>query len=300
MVTYLVPDDTKKIIAGSVDKCLHTGLMLTRYSSQEAINRDAMADDRYTLERDRWLKQIAAQVTVKNPELAQLIKATYDRWVAMTEGTLQFAMFNRSRLIVGLGAKGALEMGITLHHSTGLPYIPGSALKGLARTYALLTLAEKGGIAQDKLEQFNADLILGKYDDMPNAEDYRMIFGWGVDGKFNLTTSRAGDIIFHDAMVYDLSDAVDGGAIFTLDVMTPHVPKYYRSNGKDAPTDADSPNPVTFLTVNAGIIFAFAVGSRPGVTDESRKLARKWLRNGLQELGVGSKTAAGYGIFKKI
>ena len=36
------------------------------------------------------------------------------------------------RLIVGLGAKGVTETGITLEHTWGIPVIPGSSLKGLA------------------------------------------------------------------------------------------------------------------------------------------------------------------------
>src|ERR1700680_515711 len=40
-----------------------------------------------------------------------------------------------SRLIVGLGSENVLETGIRLHHTYGLPVIPGSALKGLAAHY---------------------------------------------------------------------------------------------------------------------------------------------------------------------
>jgi CRISPR-associated protein Cmr6 len=49
-------------------------------------------------------------------------------------------------MIIGLGGKGPLEIGITLDYITGLPVIPGSALKGLTRTYALYTIAEQCGV----------------------------------------------------------------------------------------------------------------------------------------------------------
>jgi CRISPR-associated protein Cmr6 len=55
-------------------------------------------------------------------------------------------LITQSRLIVGNGTKGTLEMGITLHRIFGIPYIPGSALKGLARSFALNQIAEKFGI----------------------------------------------------------------------------------------------------------------------------------------------------------
>ncbi|QRN84303.1 type III-B CRISPR module RAMP protein Cmr6 [Chloroflexota bacterium] len=53
-----------------------------------------------------------------------------------------FPLKTRNRLIIGLGGKGTLEMGITLHHLYGFPYIPGSALKGLARSYGINIIAE--------------------------------------------------------------------------------------------------------------------------------------------------------------
>ena len=296
MVKYLVPDDTGKFIGSNLKRCMHAGLMLTRYASQEAINRDNVPDDRNgTKIRDVWLKQIAQQITATG-DLKKLIDASVERWLAMTEGASQFALITRSRLIVGLGAKGALKMGITLHHTTGLPYIPGSALKGLARSDALLTLAAEKNIQLEELEQFDAELIRGKHDDLPGAKSYREIFGWADDSKRDIKGAAAGQIVFHDAILYEVPSNVK--QIFTLDVMTPHFTEYYRSDGKKAPHDGDSPNPVTFLTVNAGLTFTFAVSARKGVSDEVRKQARAWLRKGLIEMGIGSKTAAGYGIFE--
>lgn len=300
MVTYLVPTDTQRVVANALDRCLHAGLMLTRYSSQEAIERKATANDRYTLERDSWLKQIVSQITISSDELSRLIVATNERWLSMTEGCLRFRMIARGRLIVGLGAKGALEMGITLHHTTGLPYIPGSALKGIARSYALLTLAATKNVPLEDLERFDAHLVLGHYDNLiDGARMYREVFGLAANTTHGIKDSQAGGVIFHDAVLYDVPQNVDRGELFTLDVMTPHFPKYYRSSGGDAPDDADSPNPVTFLTANAGLVFAFAVGMRAGTSDDVRKQARRWLQEALQELGVGSKTASGYGVFMK-
>lgn len=89
--------------------------------------------------------------------------------------------------------------------------------------------------------------------------------------------------------------------LFTLDVMTPHFAKYYRDSVKSAPDDADNPNPVSYMTVSAGNVFAFAIGLRHVANHEGNhatlKQARKWLRAALQEMGVGSKTGSGYGYF---
>ncbi len=301
MATYLVPADTARIAAQAVKHCDHAGLLLTRFASKEVIERQSTANDKYTLERDVWLKKFARQFSTveRSDTLRPLIQAVGDRWQAMTAGALHFRMVTRGRLIVGLGAKGALEIGITLHHTTGLPYIPGSALKGLARSFALLTIAAELGqppvytdpasadAASEQLAALDEALAAGEVDH-PLAPAYRAIFG---------TQGEAGACVFFDAVVWDVPQTPHQGALFTVDVMTPHFPKYYRSSGAQPPTDADSPNPVTFLAVNEGITFAFAVGRRRPLDDETLKQARKWLRSGLMQLGVGSKTAAGYGIF---
>jgi CRISPR/Cas system CMR subunit Cmr6 (Cas7 group RAMP superfamily) len=49
----------------------------------------------------------------------------------------QFDLKLQWRLIVGLGASHPQETSMTLHHIFGIPYIPGSALKGASRHYMI-------------------------------------------------------------------------------------------------------------------------------------------------------------------
>src|SRR5690606_26251990 len=53
-----------------------------------------------------------------------------------------FSLVTAAPLIVGLGGEHVLETTITLDRNTGAPFIPGSALKGLTRTVALIELAQ--------------------------------------------------------------------------------------------------------------------------------------------------------------
>lgn len=69
---------------------------------------------------------------------------------------LRFDLRTESRLVVGLGADSVLETAITLHRIYGFPIIPGSALKGLTRTWALLKLAAALGVPALDYEQFQA------------------------------------------------------------------------------------------------------------------------------------------------
>ena len=50
------------------------------------------------------------------------------------------------RLVVGLGLPNPLETGFILHHIYGIPFLPGSAIKGVTRAFRLQTIAEELGV----------------------------------------------------------------------------------------------------------------------------------------------------------
>lgn len=158
-------------------------------------------------------------------------------------------------LAIGLGNPSPFEVGLTLHHTYGVPYLPGAALKGLARRAAL-----KQGIAE-------AD------------EAFRVLFG---------DTKGAGYVTFWDGWLEP-----NQSRPLQLDTITVHHPEYYRS-GKVWPTDFDDPNPVAFLSVRPGVRFQVRL-TGPGAWVQ---LAAQLLAWGLEQLGLGGKTNAGYGGFK--
>jgi len=61
-----------------------------------------------------------------------------NRWLPSLSASAKQIRIARAtgRLVVGLGSESAWENSITLHRTYGVPYIPGSALKGLAAAYA--------------------------------------------------------------------------------------------------------------------------------------------------------------------
>ncbi len=334
--TYLVPQNTASALISSAGKCLHLGLFLGRYTPRQVIANDAWDDRGRVKWRDHWLKEdVLPLFGTGTTALRNLQSAVYARWRQATAGAVTFQARNKGRLIVGLGGKDVLEVGITLHHVTGLPIIPGSALKGLARTYALLVIAEEQGIptlSAKKLKELreqkrlspleildvalmaadhqqreealmplteapvDADLqavkrIAHQLDELPQARHYRAAFG---------SQGKSGDCIFYDAVIAALPD----GRLFELDVMTPHFKEYYddvnssHPTFKKAPHDGQDPNPIGFVTVAAGTTFAFAVGLRARGEPQVARQAADWLKQALAILGVGAKTAAGYGVFQ--
>jgi|DewCreStandDraft_4_1066084.scaffolds.fasta_scaffold01130_25 CRISPR-associated protein Cmr6 len=163
------------------------------------------------------------------------------------------------RIIVGLGVENPMETSITLNRLYGVPVIPGSALKGVARRYAEMFAPEE----EDKT---------GDY-----AKQVQFLFG---DRDFG------GRITFFDAWW------VPGEPPLCKDVITVHHQQYYTTKGEKPPTDFDDPNPVSFVSAKGAFLFAVQ-----GPTQEWSQLAMVLLQGGLCHLGVGAKTSSGYGRF---
>lgn len=162
----------------------------------------------------------------------------------------------QGRMIVGIGAASVRETGISLLRTWGMPFIPGSALKGVAASMA-----------------------------RKHADDIWKLGGTGHRALFG-DQLLGGCVVFHDAWWVP----VDRGEPLPLDldVMTVHHGAYY-GGGDEAPCDWDEPTPIAFITARGQYLVAL---SGPASWVEA---AGTLLEVGLTELGIGAKTAAGYG-----
>ena len=174
------------------------------------------------------------------------------------------------RLFLGTGGVSPLEAAVTLHHTYGLPSLPGSALKGLARAYA----SEKLDGQNPWIEQGQIEVLFGREPKTMNGE-------W--DG------GDAGYVVFHDAWWMPGSNKHP----LTREIVTVHHPDYYTSKGKTPATDFDSPTPNVQVAIQGSFLFAVE-----GPTQWAA-FAMKLLQAALQAWGAGAKTAAGYGYFIK-
>ena len=188
------------------------------------------------------------------------------------------------RLVIGLGASHPQETSMTLHHIYGIPYIPGSAVKGITRHWAVLKFAEEKA-KRDK-EDFEKSLksVSGT---LEKGEDIGINLD-GIDFK-NLiqifgTQKQVGKVIFMDA--YPLDDIN-----LKIDIMNVHYPDYY--SGEKPPADWQNPKPVKFLTVE-NTTFQFYLISRENLL---LNIAEKLLKEALKGHGIGAKTSLGYGLF---
>lgn len=287
--TYLTPQDTGRILQQYAQGCENMGLILARYIPHEVIANEDIPGQRHKKYRDHWLRDTCKRFDFRDDsDWWRIAAATMERWRALTADAVQFEMRLQGRLIIGLGGKGPMETGITLHPVTGLPFIPGSALKGMTRNYALLLMAAQMGVDatdSDKLTKLDEALAAGQHDDVASATVYREVFG---------TQENAGACRFFDGVMADPGKA---DKLFTPDVMTPHFRQYYEKSGKRPPADDDSPNPISFMTVSDRLHFTFAVGVRTGMDPALAEQGAAWMQSALRELGIGAKTAAGYGVF---
>lgn len=203
----------------------------------------------------KWVKKISGPVGEKD-QLAEYADRT--RKLAAALQGAKFTAKTQGRLVAGTGRSHPIEVGFAWHHTLGVPYIPGSGLKGIVKTWAEGWLDEVNEATKEQIK----DML-------------------GVQEK-------VGTVVFLDALP-------TMPVTLKADVMTPHYGEYYR--GESPPGDWLSPNPIPFLTVADGQEFLFAVvPADPGHVAACEQ-ATKLLQQALAELGAGAKTAAGYGRF---
>ncbi len=206
-----------------------------------------------------WMKTVADDNKLLGD--AELIKEMQLRQAKLTHQLNGQLLFFKTdgRFITGMGREHPVENGVCWHHTLGIPYLPGSSIKGIVRSWA------KTWLKDDKVEQ-----ICGPEDD--NAR-------------------QVGSVIFFDALPVKPIK-------MEIDIMTPHYSEYYRENVPPADCYSPIPIPFLTVAGEQSFMFSLAP-RRPGDESnlEDVKIAAEWLEQALTIIGAGAKTAAGYGRF---
>jgi CRISPR-associated protein Cmr6 len=197
---------------------------------------------------------------------SRMINEVVDRRLNLIEKCGGTALYLKTEgpFVTGLGRNHPVENGFAWHQSLGTPYLPGSSVKGIVRSWA-------------KVWEEEAEEIISR------------IFGpRGPDSH------SVGSVIFLDAIPADPVQLMP-------DVMTPHYGPYYQGN--KPPADWHNPVPIPFLVVDSKQDFLFGLlPRRPQETQDKEdcQKATKWLKDALKYIGGGAKTAVGYGRFEQI
>jgi CRISPR-associated protein Cmr6 len=201
------------------------------------------------------------------------IKALHDRQSQMAESTKNIFTIDAQSVapfMTGLGNEHPLENGFSFLNPYGLPYLPGSGVKGVLRKAA----RELAGGEWGETSGWNFEII-------------EQLFG--SDPEDNL---KRGALIF-----WDVIPQIPGDAL-RVDVMTPHQSHYYQ-NG-DTPHESGSPNPIAFLTVppKSGFTFYVQCDKKFPHPENWQDLLTAAFKHAFEWLGFGAKTSVGYGAMK--
>ena len=236
------------------DRAGHAGLWYDKF-----CNLWLRTDGTWTMKTDAdghnpklgWIESVANDRVGVQDEIEEW--ASRIALLTITRGGRIAVFATESRFVTGLGRRHPVENGFAWHATLGTPYLPGSSVKGLVRSWATSSGADTDHVSR----------LLG--------------------GR-----SRAGNMCFLDAFPV-------APVRLEADVMTPH---YAGWSVSDPPGDWRSPNPIPFLTTAPKTPFLFGIVPCRTVLHGDLGTVSEWLRNALESVGAGAKTAVGYGRFR--
>ncbi len=310
MPLYIL-DETKQALGGeSLQHLQSRSLFLDRYAepdSKEDVRKD-------------WFSKMIGKSAVG--------ESLRRSWLPASSSNLYARL--RSRMMLNMSG-GAMENANVCLDRYGIPYIPGSAIKGCARRAALAALHEWSETKTKPSGSDNAFTASCQPFKAPEAmlEAIADIFGWGdmdwkqgadfawamsstecglpardpqSKGQGSRSKQFSGTIAFLPA--YPNTDPT-----LELDVLTPHHGDYYKSEDPHAVAhDTENPVPCYFPSVKSQKeplpdkvpeeYFTFPLLPLRNADPQLLGYARTWLKCGLETFGIGAKTAAGYGWFE--
>lgn len=220
------------------------------------------------------------------------------------------------------GSKGEFKLGFQFDYTTGLPYIPGSSVKGTLRSMFPFSLKDKDSTKRILPEyrkermEYIRNLIIEVTDISEISEpeiqalEYAIFANSTPSGQTLACSSEERDV-FYDAFVADSKN----GVMLSDDYITPH--------GENPLKD---PNPILFLKIRPDVTINFyfklctthlykeEVYSSKQIEEEKMKndfspsdykmitadQKRKLFEKILLCIGIGAKTNVGYGQLKEL
>ena len=213
-------------------------------------------------------------------------------------GTIQLDAISTSPFTTGLGNEHPSENGFAFLNPFGLPYLPGSSVKGVLRQAARdLATGEWGDNFGRDSGQNSAS-----FEGSDNPESIiNLLFG-----NEDSNNASRGALIF-----WDVIPQIRGSAL-SIEIMTPHYRDYFQAkngNGSDSPHECGQPNPISFLSIPAGSGFTFLIQCNLNLLrcrlpdlvagEEWKYLLKHAFEHAFAWLGFGAKSALGYGAMQE-
>ena len=190
----------------------------------------------------------------------------------------------------GLGNEHPTENGFAFLNPYGLPYLPGSGVKGVLRQAA-------------------RELVSGDWGETHGWNDAAIEILFGRESADGETDHLRGALTFWDVIpqIAPEDPKKPDQISLAVEIMTPHQGHYYQKS--ESPHESGQPNPISFLTVPPKSRFVFHVQCNlvrlerlaPELVKEShwKLLLEAAFQHAYQWLGFGAKTAVGYGAMQE-
>jgi CRISPR-associated protein Cmr6 len=276
------------------------GAQLLSTEGKQAANKAKNDRDPALLLEKAEIAAAMAKVKVDDPELAKrqienaknllsLIQLSYEG-----RAHTLFAKL-RGRLLINMAGGVHENAGMSLDRCFGLPFIPGSAVKGATRNAALWDILSTSdiGAKKEKIEAALAGFGFAKQDISERGD-----FVWAAEGDVKMVehiANRLGpDGAFSGLLSFLPAQPLTPPQVIA-EVLTRHP------GAQDAAKGTGSPLTIFFPAVKEGSEFGFAfVQTREleGIAPESLQARiAAWLECAITSNGIGAKTGAGYGWF---
>ncbi len=213
-----------------------------------------------------WFSQFDGKKVGDKDSLTEMA-SRIERLVHRSGGVTVGLKNTDSRFVTGLGLQHPTKNGFAWHPTLGVPYLPGSGVKGAVSAYAYEMMTD------EEREQFKRK----RGDDVFGCPD--------IVGQF----------VFTDLIPL-------APVTLVVEVMTPHYSAYYQDGC--TPGDWHSPVPIQFLSVEAGQTWMASILPQParlhgkGETVQTAiEKMREQLLAAFSTTGAGAKTEIGFGYF---
>ena len=219
-----------------------------------------------------------------------------------------------SPFVTGLGIDHPIENGFAFLSPYGIPYYPGSSVKGVLRKAALELIDEQQGpwdiVHFWHLFGFDKKVLNNeKFAARCDSDDIRSYSQSVQLLNSDITKESARENVHVRGILsfWDVIPNVPLGKSLTIEIMNPHLSSYYRGEG--SPSEESNPVPIPFLTVPVGSTFNFHVKCdlirlkhlSPQLHTGSlwKELLDAAFDRLFSWIGVGAKTSVGYGALER-
>lgn len=172
----------------------------------------------------------------------------------------------QTAVILGSGNPNIHEAGLHLLRPWGVPYISGSTIKGVLSSYLSLNGGDEWRRSLPQKSKLQVQLFGGMHDD----------------------DAYIGSVQFCDAWIKP-----HPGPWFQNDIITPHHKAYNGGAEGVFPNGMEDPVPIGISVLKSGLVFQLVIIG----PETERQFVKSALGYALDQMGLGAKTAVGYGRF---